>query len=181
MQNRLKQRLGTAGLDLVETLVFASRYVMIPIYLMLIVALGAYAWRFGGELLHLLGEYRTITESQLMLAILGLVDISMVASLLVMIIIGGYSSSVRVIDFKKRENRPQGFSHLSSGLLKVKMGMALVGISSIHLLKKFIDAHEVTGGEILILGFIHCMFILSTVVLAKIDLWYRAAEGEHDD
>ena len=163
-----------------EWAIFASRWILAPMYLLMIVALVAYSLKFAVELFHMLAGFNELSDPQLMLGVLGLLDITMVANLIVTTIIGSYSSFVRKIEFAQLANRPQGFSHLSAGLLKVKMGMSLIGISSIHLLKKFVEAENVTWTELSKLGFIHILFIASTIFLSVVDQWYHPVVPDKD-
>ena len=157
---------------IIEVSVFASRWFQAPIYVGLIVGSGLYVYKFLGELANLAIRIDEFTEVQAMLAILGLIDISMVMNLLVIVIIGGYSIFTSRIDFDEQEDRPQWIDHLDADRLKVKLATSLASISGVHLLKTFIDIHEQAKTE----GFeslkyeiiIHLVFIFSALVLAWI-------------
>jgi uncharacterized protein (TIGR00645 family) len=118
--------------------IFFSRWLQAPLYFGLIVAQGAYVWHFMVELYHLLHEVPGITEEKIMLSVLGLIDVVMIANLLIMVIIGGYETFVSRLELKGHPDQPEWLSHVNAGILKVKLAMALIGISSIHLLKSFI-------------------------------------------
>lgn len=158
--------------NIVEGLVFASRWTQAPIYLGLIVGALLYAYKFIDELVLLARNVVTMTEVQVMLAILGLIDISMVMNLLVIVIIGGYSIFTSRIDFDEQEDRPHWIDHLDADRLKVKLATSLASISGVHLLKTFIDIHsETETGSYDALTFeitIHLVFIVSALILAWI-------------
>ena len=118
-----------------EYFIFASRWVQAPIYVALILAAVAYAWKSVQELLHLLQGLSAATESTIMLGILSLVDISMVANLVNMVVVGGYVTFVSRIDFGDNGDRPDWLDHINANTLKVKLAGSLASISAIHLLK----------------------------------------------
>lgn len=156
----------------IEYLVFAARWFQAPIYIGLIIGSGLYVYKFMQELATLAINVDVYTEVNMMLGILGLIDISMVLNLLVIVIIGGYSIFTSRIDFNGQEDRPQWLDHLDADRLKVKLSTSLASISGVHLLKTFIDIHSETRTEGLIalqfeLG-IHMVFIVSSLVLAWI-------------
>lgn len=148
-----------------ESFIYGGRWVIVPMYVGLLVTLFIYTWRFLIQLYVLCRDCSGMTEGNLMLGVLGLVDLTMIGNLIVMIMIGSYSIFVRRLHLTG-EDRPQWLDHISSGTLKVKIGMSLVGISSIHLLKDFIDAEalsrEYIGRQIVI----HLVFVLSTIAIA---------------
>ena len=157
---------------IIEYSVFASRWFQVPIYLGLIVGSGLYAYKFLGELVLLARRIDEFTEVEVMLQILGLIDISMVMNLLVIVIIGGYSIFTSRIDFDEQEDRPHWIDHLDADRLKVKLATSLASISGVHLLKTFIDIHtETETGGYEALNFeivIHLVFIISALILAWI-------------
>ena len=161
-------------------MIFASRWLQVPLYVGLIIAQMFYVWQFILELVHLfegifLGEHH-MTEAELMLAVLGMVDIVMIANLLIMVIIGGYETFVSRIRIDGHPDQPEWLSHVNANVLKTKLAMSIIGISSIHLLRTFIQAddllHDPRGqGETIILWqtLIHIAFIVSAMALAWID------------
>ena len=157
---------------LIEFSVFASRWLQAPIYLGLIVGCGLYVYKFFEELATIALNITTLSEVNVMLGILGLIDISMVMNLLVIVIIGGYSIFTSRIDFDEQEDRPHWIDHLDADRLKVKLATSLASISGVHLLKTFIDIHtETNAGGYNDLTFeivIHLVFIVSALVLAWI-------------
>jgi uncharacterized protein (TIGR00645 family) len=156
----------------IEFLVFASRWVQVPVYLGLIVGSLVYVYKFMEELSTLVRNINIWNEVQVMLAVLGLIDISMVMNLMVIVIIGGYSIFTSRIDFDQQEDRPHWIDHLDADRLKVKLATSLASISGVHLLKTFIDIHsETETGSLDELQFeiaIHLVFIVSALILAWI-------------
>ncbi len=155
--------------DGTEHLIYGSRWILAPLYAGLVLAMALYSYKFIEELYHLFVNINHIEESEVMLSLLNLVDITMVGNLVLMIMIGGYSIFVRKIEFIKVENRPQWLNQINSGTLKVKMGMSLIGVSSIHLLKAFINAEKMEWKTVSILITIHTLFIISTLALGLTD------------
>jgi uncharacterized protein (TIGR00645 family) len=149
--------------------IFLSRWLQAPLYLGLIVAQGVYVWQFMRELAHLVTDIGHLTESSIMLLVLGLVDVVMVANLLIMVIIGGYETFVSRIDLQGHPDQPEWLSHVNANVLKVKLAMSIVGISSIHLLRTFIDAEKYSEKTLLWQTVIHMTFVVSAVALALID------------
>lgn len=150
----------------IEYLIFSSRWFQAPLYLGLIVAGILYAYKFLIELIHLASTINTLTEEVLMLGVLTLVDITMVANLLVMVIIGGYATFVSRIDLQSHPDKPDWLDKIDAGALKVKLATALVGISGIHLLKSFINIKEKDSEQIMWQVIIHVVFLLSSIMLA---------------
>ena len=174
----------------IASLIFVSRWLQAPLYLGLIVAQVVYVIVFMVELWHLIaddvfGDITHIEEATIMLSVLGLIDVVMIANLLIMVIIGGYETFVSRINTDGHPDQPEWLSHVNANVLKVKLAMAIIGISSIHLLKTFIavgnmDADGVTESEVDGLGnytptgvlwqvVIHMVFIVSALALAWID------------
>jgi uncharacterized protein (TIGR00645 family) len=149
-----------------ERAIFASRWLQAPLYGGLIVASALYAFKFLKELIHLCATVNTITEEVLMLGVLTLVDITMVANLLIMVIVGGYATFVSKIHLDAHEDRPEWLEKINAGTLKVKLAGALVGVSGIHLLKTFINVTQKTQNEIMWQVVIHVVFLFSTLMLA---------------
>ena len=170
----------------ISALIFSSRWLQAPLYLGLIVAQAVYVYVFVVELWHLTEEVISdpshVDEAYVMLAVLGLIDVVMIANLLIMVIIGGYETFVSRVNVQGHPDQPEWLSHVNANVLKVKLAMAIIGISSIHLLKTFIavgDLGAANGGSIdgeryTSLGvfwqvMIHLVFIVSAVALAAID------------
>jgi len=123
--------------------IFGSRWLQLPLYLGLIVAQGVYVFLFIKELWHLVHGANSLTEQGIMLLVLGLIDVVMISNLLVMVIVGGYETFVSRLGLHNHPDQPEWLSHVNASVLKVKLAMAIIGISSIHLLKTFIAAGEV--------------------------------------
>ena len=150
-------------------LIFWSRWLQAPLYLGLIVAQGVYVYHFMVELIHLVSIASKITESQIMLIVLGLIDVVMIANLLIMVIIGGYETFVSRLNLKEHPDQPEWLSHVNAATMKIKLSMALIGISSIHLLKTFINAENMTEATMKWQVLIHITFIVSAVAMAYTD------------
>jgi len=123
--------------------IFGSRWLQLPLYLGLIVAQCVYVFLFLKELWHLVHGATSLTEQGIMLLVLGLIDVVMISNLLVMVIVGGYETFVSRLGLQNHPDQPEWLSHVNASVLKVKLAMAIIGISSIHLLKTFIAAGEV--------------------------------------
>lgn len=149
-----------------ENIIFASRWLQAPLYTGLIIAGCLYAYKFTIELVHMFVSINEITESALMLGVLTLVDITMVANLLVMVIIGGYSTFVSRIDIDSHEDKPEWLQKVDAGTLKVKLAGSLVGVSGIHLLQTFINVKNHEAQHIMWQVIIHGVFLVSSVLLA---------------
>ena len=147
---------------IVEFIIFQSRWLLVPFYVGLVIAQTLYCYQFCVSLWDMAYHFIHLKDTEIMLAILGLIDITMIANLIKMIISGSYQSFVDKIDNDHSEK-------MSSGLLKVKMGTSLIGVSSIHLLQAFINAAQTPTREIIIKVGIHMVFLISTVGLAYID------------
>ena len=121
-------------------LIFSSRWLQLPLYLGLIVAQGVYVLLFLKELWHLVTHTLSFGEQEIMLIVLGLIDVVMISNLLVMVIVGGYETFVSRLRLEGHPDQPEWLSHVNASVLKVKLAMAIIGISSIHLLRTFIEA-----------------------------------------
>ena len=164
------------------SLIFLSRWLQAPLYVGLIIAQAVYVYRFILELAHLIGFAllghappasvpKTVAdpETVIMLSVLGLIDVVMIANLLIMVIVGGYETFVSRLNLKGHPDQPEWLSHVNAGILKVKLATALIGISSIHLLKTFINADKLGHKMMFWQVLIHALFVLSAVALAFID------------
>ncbi|GLW96366.1 TIGR00645 family protein [Microtetraspora sp. NBRC 16547] len=162
---------------------FASRWLQVPLYLGLIVAQGVYVWQFMVELWHLLtGDFAASgmnVEQSVMLSVLGLIDVVMISNLLIMVIVGGYETFVSRINLDGHPDEPEWLSHVNANVLKVKLATAIIGISSIHLLQTFIRAREMSTDTMLWQTVIHVVFVLSAIGLALIDRMLNTSSGEH--
>ncbi|HEU0305882.1 MAG TPA: TIGR00645 family protein [Lysobacter sp.] len=134
-----------AKLNPLPALIFSSRWLQLPLYLGLIVAQGVYVFLFANELWHLILETPKLSEQDIMLIVLGLIDVVMISNLLMMVIVGGYETFVSRLRLEGHPDQPEWLSHVNASVLKVKLAMAIIGISSIHLLKSFIEVGMVGG------------------------------------
>ena len=157
-------------------LIFASRWLQLPLYLGLIVAQGVYVLLFLKELLHLVEHATTFGEQQIMLVVLGLIDVVMISNLLIMVIVGGYETFVSRLRLGGHPDQPEWLDQVNASVLKIKLAMAIIGISSIHLLRTFIEAGGLgspaaafseTG--VMWQTIIHCVFILSAIGIAYVE------------
>jgi uncharacterized protein (TIGR00645 family) len=152
-----------------ELLVFASRWIQAPLYGGLIVAELLYAYKFLTELWEMVHGIRDLTETIFMLGVLSLIDITMVANLLTMVVIGGYATFVSKLNLEGHRDRPDWLSHVDPGTIKVKLAASLIGISSIHLLKAFVNVANVSAEHIKWQILIHLTFLGSAILLALTD------------
>ena len=134
-----------ARLNPLPALIFSSRWLQLPLYLGLIVAQGVYVVLFLHELWNLVQGAITLSEQDIMLLVLGLIDVVMISNLLMMVIVGGYETFVSRMRLDRHPDQPEWLSHVNASVLKVKLAMAIIGISSIHLLKTFIEAGTLDG------------------------------------
>jgi uncharacterized protein (TIGR00645 family) len=146
--------------------IFMSRWLQAPLYLGLIVAQAVYVYLFMLELWHLVSSANTIKEAEAMLIVLGLIDVVMIANLLIMVIVGGYETFVSRLDLDGHPDQPEWLSHVNAGVLKVKLATAIIGISSIHLLKTFINAPALDDKTLMWQTLIHLAFVASAIAIA---------------
>lgn len=152
-----------------ETVVFASRWIQAPLYGGLIVAELLYAYKFLVELWDMAIHIQRLEETKFMLGVLGLIDVTMVANLLTMVIVGGYATFVSKLNLETHPDRPDWLTHVDPGTIKIKLAASLVGISSIHLLKAFVDVANEDPEHIKWKIFIHLTFLSSAILLAWTD------------
>jgi uncharacterized protein (TIGR00645 family) len=183
--------------------IFASRWLQLPLYLGLIVAQAVYVWLFWQELYYLLlaamGNVNALThvldavsvegvdrpaklnETVIMLVVLGLIDVVMISNLLIMVIVGGYETFVSRLRLEGHPDQPEWLSHVNASVLKVKLATAIIGISSIHLLKTFINAAAYDEKTLLAQTGIHITFLLSAMAIAAADRIMPAAPAKHGE
>ena len=176
---------------MLPTVIFASRWLQLPLYLGLIFAQGVYVFHFWVELVHLLEavfgdkvalakliasigyktefEITTLNETVIMLVVLALIDVVMISNLLIMVIVGGYETFVSRMDLAGHPDQPEWLSHVNASVLKVKLATAIIGISSIHLLKTFINAANYEEKVLLWQTLIHVTFLFSALAIAWTD------------
>ena len=173
----MQEHKTSTKLGFFPALIFSSRWLQLPLYLGLIVAQGVYVFLFINELYHLIAKAPSLTEQTIMLSVLGLIDVVMISNLLVMVIVGGYETFVSRLNLDGHPDQPEWLGHVNATVLKVKLAMAIIGISSIHLLKTFIEAGSLglpdskyTEVGIMWQTIIHMAFILSALGIAYTDL-----------
>jgi uncharacterized protein (TIGR00645 family) len=184
-------RAEKARMQALPNLIFASRWLQLPLYLGLIVAQGVYVFHFWVELVHLVeavfGDqaalqkligsigYKSdvaitaLNETIIMLVVLALIDVVMISNLLIMVIVGGYETFVSRLNLEGHPDQPEWLSHVNASVLKVKLATAIIGISSIHLLKTFINAANYTDKVLLWQTLIHIAFLFSALAIALAD------------
>jgi uncharacterized protein (TIGR00645 family) len=182
---------ATHKLRPIPTFIFASRWLQLPLYIGLIAAQGVYVFHFWVELVHLLeaafgsqtalealvtsigyksdGAVPVLNETIIMLVVLALIDVVMISNLLIMVIVGGYETFVSRMDLDRHPDQPEWLSHVNASVLKVKLAMAIIGISSIHLLKTFINAANYEVKVLMWQTIIHVVFLLSALAIAYTD------------
>lgn len=178
----------------IPTLIFASRWLQLPLYLGLILAQAVYVYHFWVELVHLIeGAFGSETavaaiahtvlaqtatdtpvpthlnETLIMLVVLGLIDVVMISNLLIMVIVGGYETFVSRMNLEGHPDQPEWLSHVNASVLKVKLATAIIGISSIHLLKTFINSPQYDAKTLIAQSAIHCVFLISALAIAGSD------------
>jgi uncharacterized protein (TIGR00645 family) len=158
-------------LTILGSFIFFSRWLQAPLYLGLIVAQGVYVYHFIQELWHLVEKAPAIDETTIMLTVLGLIDVVMIANLLTMVIVGGYETFVSRLDLQGHPDQPEWLFHVNAGVLKVKLATALIGISSVNLLKTFIEvsAKPMPDHAIMWQLLLHLTFVVSALMLAVTD------------
>jgi uncharacterized protein (TIGR00645 family) len=173
-------------------LIFMSRWLQLPLYLGLIIAQGVYVWQFWVELVHLVQatagdsasaqaviasvtppgaspDFKMGRETVIMLLVLGLIDVVMISNLLIMVIVGGYETFVSRMHLESHPDQPEWLSHVNASVLKVKLATAIIGISSIHLLRTFINAQAYDDKTLFYQTTIHIAFLLSAMAIAAVD------------
>ena len=190
----------SAQLRPLPALIFASRWLQLPLYLGLIAAQGIYVFHFWVELVHLIEaafgsqtalqalvtgigyksgtEVQALNETIIMLVVLALIDVVMISNLLIMVIVGGYETFVSRMNLEGHPDQPEWLSHVNASVLKVKLSTAIIGISSIHLLKTFINADNYSDRVLIAQTAIHITFLLSALAIALTD---RLMGGQNAD
>lgn len=155
--------------NIFSKIIFASRWLQLPIYLGLIAVQGIYAYKFVKSLWHLVVNLNQMDSDTIMLAVLNLIDVVMIANLLVMVVVGGYETFVSRLNVDNHPDQPEWLDHVNATILKVKLSMAIISISSIHLLQTFINASKLPESQMMWEVIIHMAFVLSAIAMAYID------------
>ncbi|MFN7010530.1 MAG: TIGR00645 family protein [Allorhizobium sp.] len=164
---------------LVERIILSSRWILVAFYLGLVAALAVYAVSFGYKFLKVAGNVFTYGEAEMILAMLGLIDAALVASLIVMVMISGYENFVSRFD--EAEDQVSFLGKLDSGSLKIKVASSIVAISSIHLLQVFLNASQYTDGKIMWLTLMHIAFVVSALMLGFLEVMMKKAKETASD
>lgn len=197
---------STSPLRPLPNLIFASRWLQLPLYLGLIAAQAIYVYHFWVELVHLIeaafgsqaalqqlvtsigykstAPLTSLNETVIMLVVLALIDVVMISNLLIMVIVGGYETFVSRMNLQGHPDQPEWLSHVNASVLKVKLATAIIGISSIHLLKTFINADNYSDRVLIAQTAIHIAFLLSAMAIAYTDkimagVASAASNGKH--
>ena len=181
----VRPQLKHVSLRPIPMLIFGSRWLQVPLYMGLIIAQGVYVLLFVKELWHLFAHAFDFSEQQIMLAVLGLIDVVMISNLLVMVIVGGYETFVSRLNLQGHPDEPEWLNHVNASVLKIKLAMAIIGISSIHLLRTFIEAGGLASGKtaytetgVMWQTIIHGVFIMSAIGIALVDKLSNASLEE---
>ena len=192
---------STGPIRPLPNLIFASRWLQLPLYLGLIAAQAIYVFHFWVELVHLIEAafgndaalqklitsigYKSdvpltgLNETIIMLVVLALIDVVMISNLLIMVIVGGYETFVSRMNLESHPDQPEWLSHVNASVLKVKLATAIIGISSIHLLKTFINAGNYELKVLMWQTIIHIAFLFSALAIALADRLMSHPSGEH--
>ena len=195
------QHKTSAPLRPLPSLIFASRWLQLPLYLGLILAQAVYVFHFWVELVHLVEaafgntaalkqlvtsigyksdfEVTALNETIIMLVVLALIDVVMISNLLIMVIVGGYETFVSRLHLEDHPDQPEWLSHVNASVLKVKLATAIIGISSIHLLKTFINAANYDLKVLMWQTIIHVVFLLSALAIALTDRLMSHSSDRH--
>jgi len=155
--------------QMLSKLIFISRWLQAPLYIGLIAILAAYVYRFTLELFELIIHLNGLDDNHIMLGVLDLIDVVMIANLLIMVVMGGYETFVSRLDLKSHPDQPEWLDHLDAGAMKIKLAVALIGISSIHLLRTFIDPTKLGFDNVMWQVVIHLTLLVSALALAYIN------------
>jgi uncharacterized protein (TIGR00645 family) len=191
MQKPPLPRTTNKSMTLLSQVIFSSRWLQLPLYLGLIAAQAVYVFHFWVELVHLMeaafgnpqalemlvksvgykdtAPVTGLNETIIMLVVLALIDVVMISNLLIMVIVGGYETFVSRMNLDDHPDQPEWLSHVNASVLKVKLATAIIGISSIHLLKTFINAANYDEKVLIAQTMIHITFLLSALAIAYTD------------
>lgn len=165
---------------LINRLIFMGRWLQAPLYVGLLFILTAYAYRFIIELFHLVLHMNQADGTEIMLGVLDLIDVVMIANLLIMVIMGGYETFVSRLNLNDHPDQPEWLYHIDAGAMKVKLALALIGISSIHLLRTFIDPGKQTFDHVMWQVLIHLTLLISALAIAYTNKLVSAHHGVSD-
>ncbi|HGE5043417.1 TPA: TIGR00645 family protein [Legionella pneumophila] len=150
----------------ISNLIFMGRWLQLPLYLGLILILAGYVYRFIIELFELIFHLKGLDDTHIMLGVLDLIDVVMIANLLIMVVMGGYETFVSHLQLDSHPDQPEWLDHFDAGAMKIKLALSLIGISSIHLLRTFIDPAQLSNYSIMWQVVIHLTLIVSALAIA---------------
>ncbi len=156
--------------NIIETLLYKARWILAPIYLGLSLALIALGIKFFQEVVHLLFYVFTMKEADMVLVVLSLIDMAMVGGLIVMVMMSGYENFVSTLDVSEGEEKLSWLGKMDSSSLKAKIAASIVAISSIHLLKVFMNTEQVGNDKILWYVILHITFVVSAFAMGYLDI-----------
>ena len=152
--------------QVIPKIIFLSRWLQAPLYIGLILVLAVYVYAFGVGLSHLVLGAKNFNDNEIMLIALDLIDVVMIANLLIMVIIAGYEHFVSRLNLHNDPDHPEWLGEVNAGTMKVKLALALVGISSIHLLRTFIDPAKTDSTSVMWQVLIHLTLVVSAIAIA---------------
>ncbi len=163
----------------IEKLLFASRWILAPVYLGMSIALIALGIKFFQEAWHVISHVIFMEESDLVLTLLAMIDLVLVGSLIVMVMFSGYENFVSRIDVAGEGDKLGWLGKLDAGTLKLKVAASIVAISSIHLLRAFMEAQSIPNDKLMWYVIIHLTFVGSAVMMGVLDKMAFASHREH--
>ncbi len=166
--------------SVIEKVLYYSRWLLVPMYMGLAALLLILTVTFVVELTHLIPRLLELSEKDVILASLSLIDLALVGSLVVMVVISGYENFVSRIDLAEHDEKLDWVGKLDAGTLKLKVASSIVAISSVHLLKAFMNVQETPSEKLLWLVIIHMTFVISALLMAVIERFLVVHKGEHD-
>ncbi len=154
---------------IIERTLFASRWLLVPLYLGLAVLLLLFAVYFSRELFHLAERAFSIGETEMILGALDLIDLTLIAGLVVMVMLSGYENFVSRLDIGETEKTISWLGKLDTGSLKLKVAASIVAISAIQLLKGFMEITSLANDKLVLMTIIHLTFVVSALLLTVMD------------
>lgn len=154
---------------IIEQTILASRWLLVPVYLALAAALAVFGIKAVQETIHLFEKVLIMSEVEIVLAVLALIDLALIANLMVMVILSGYETFVSTLDLDEGQEKPSWLGKVDAATLKIKLAVAIVAISSIHLLKAFMHVGGMDEKEVFWLVVVHLTFVVSALLMAVIN------------
>ena len=164
---------------IIESALYLSRWLLAPIYLGLSVAVFALGIKFFQELFHVAGHILELSESDVVLTALSLIDLTLVGSLILMVMFSGYENFVSRIDLAESDQKLEWLGKLDANTLKLKVAASIVAISSIHLLRVFMELRQIPNEKLLWYVVLHMSFVVSALLMALLDRIAFASHRAH--